>query len=107
MDKLIQSEMKNVLLEEHREIVDDMEYTNECIKMDRERCLYIERIIDFIDKLTGSSMIKNIIRDDLYDLKVYYVRELAEMHEELDNEKEQHKIIGNRTEKLSRIIQAI
>ena len=107
MDKLIQSEMKNVLLEEHREIVDDMEYTNECIKMDRERCLYIERIIDFIDKLTGSSMIKNMIRDDLYDLKVYYVRELAETHGELDNEKEQHKIIENRTEKLSRIIQAI
>ena len=107
MDKLIQSEMKNVLLEEHREIVDDMEYTNECIKMDRERCLYIERIIDFIDKLSGSSMIKDMIRDDLYDLKVYYVRELAETHEELDNEKEQHKIIENRSEKLSRIMQAI
>ena len=107
MDKLIQSEMKNVILEERKELADDMEYTNECIKMDRERCLYIERIIDFIDKLSGSSMIKDMIRDDLYDLKVYYVRELAETHEELDNEKDQHKIIENRTEKLSRIIQAI
>ena len=94
----------NELFSDERE---KLKYEIEAIKDDIESSeiefIRIEKFLNLLDKLPGSSLIEKIDRDELYDLRKYYLKFLKDIKKSLEELKEYLQESEDRMGKLTRI----
>ena len=83
-----ESDIKEIFKEEIEGLEDEKEIGEESIRFFEEEYNRIEKFLDILNKLNGSSIIEKIDRNELYELRKYYLKALANVSTKLKEERE-------------------
>ena len=82
------SDIKEMFREECEVLEDEKEIGEESIKFFEEEYERIEKFLNILNKLNGSSIIEKIDKNELYALRKYYLNILSNISVKLNMEKE-------------------
>ena len=94
------SEMKEMLVEEREGLGYEKESIKNRIGTYQIEFTRIEDFINLLNKLPGDSIIEKIDRNELYDLRNYYLKSLNDVSEILIDEKKYLKELNDQLDKL-------
>lgn len=100
-------EIKEMFREECCDLEKKIETIEDDIELSQIELIRIERFMDLLNKLPGSSLIGNMDKDDLYYVRNYYINFLKNIAAILTGKKEDSEKLCDQLDKLFEIQKCI